>query len=110
MKSATSRHLRDSSCNASRLCSIVCRLRYAKPLMIAKIASATSSSTRVKPRLGRRIRGERRDDARGIAHLRDGEVDAADRGVGCLAHRLEDDELDAGLRRGETARDRRRQK
>src|SRR5258706_13621081 len=95
-KSATSRHLRDSLSSAARASSIAVRPRYAKPVMRAKIASATSSSTRVNP-LARYIAGQPGEDARRIAGAGDREIDLADHGGRRVGHRLFDHQREAAL-------------
>src|SRR5688500_12807729 len=95
-KSATSRHLRDSFASASRLSSIPVSARNAKPLMIAKIASATRSSMRVKPLL-RDIRRQPRQHPARVARIAHREVDAPDGGVRRLVHGLVDHEREAAL-------------
>src|SRR5688572_18758830 len=107
-KSEMSRHLRDSFASASRLSSIEFSARKAKPLMIAKIASATSSSTRVNPLL-RHIGREAREHAVRIARIGDGEVHAPDRGVVRAAHGLVDHERHSALLGIEPRRGRRRE-
>src|SRR6185503_13097288 len=92
--------------SATRLSRRAFKPRYAKPLRSAKIASATSSSTSVKPgarprKLRRDIAREPREDARRVARLRHGEVDAADHRVRRLAHRLLDGEREPAFLRRE---------
>src|SRR5258706_16267100 len=75
--------------------------------MIAKIASATSSSTSVNPLL-RYIGREPREDAVGISRIAHRQVDAADRGIGRVAHGLVDHEREPALLGGDARLLRRR--